>query len=45
VETQGDLESTNPQQWLPMGTVLNTTFCWPDTISHFSLPAQLLIGP
>jgi prepilin-type processing-associated H-X9-DG protein len=31
VATQGDLESTNPHQWLPTGTLLQTSELWPDS--------------
>lgn len=44
VATQGDLDSSNPQQWLPAGTVLRTTSCQNDTRSYFNLPGQLTIG-
>jgi len=48
VETQGDLDATNPHQWLPIDTILETSGshgCWPDTIDHFGLPPELVIGP
>lgn len=44
VENQGDLDSSNPQQWLPAGTVLQTSSCQNDTRAYFNLPAQLTIG-
>ena len=45
VETQGDLDASNPQQWLPMNTVLRTVNCWADTQAYFSLPRHVVIGP
>ncbi len=45
VETQGDLESSNPSQWLPQGFRLETQGCWEDTIEHFGLSGTLKIGP
>jgi prepilin-type processing-associated H-X9-DG protein len=30
VETQGDLESANPHQWLPKGTLVQPQELWPD---------------
>lgn len=45
VETQGDLEASNPHQWLPMGTTLDRSACWPDTIAHFGLPHTIAIAP
>ena len=44
VETQGDLESSNPYQWLPEGTMLDTSGTWPDTIEHFGLGGLVRIG-
>lgn len=44
VETQGDLESSNPHQWLPQGTILDTSGTWPDTIDHFGLGSTVRIG-
>lgn len=45
VELQDDLTSTNPQQWLPAGSVFETQeSCWPDTIAHFNLPSVVTIG-
>ncbi len=45
VETQGDLQSSSPYQWLPQGTNLDTSGTWPDTINHFKLASNVLIGP
>ena len=46
VETQGDLKSSNPFQWLPQGTTLSTTGTWPDTIVQFGLGSVIdPIGP
>ena len=42
VETQGDLDASNPHQWLPMGTRLERSICWPDTIAHFGLPHKII---
>ncbi|MCG8405148.1 MAG: prepilin-type N-terminal cleavage/methylation domain-containing protein [Phycisphaerales bacterium] len=44
VETQGDLDSTDPHQWLPQGSTLDTSSTWSDTIDYFNLPAKLNIG-
>jgi len=44
VAIQGDLDSSNPQQWLPAGTVLRTTSCQNDTRAYFNLPLHLTIG-
>lgn len=43
-ETQGDLESTNPHQWLPQGTVMGITNFWRDTILHFGLRGAAATG-
>ncbi|GMU34702.1 MAG: hypothetical protein AMXMBFR20_25740 [Planctomycetia bacterium] len=43
VETQGDLTSTNPHQWLPVGSTLHSTDIWRDTILHFGLPPISLL--
>ncbi len=46
VETQGDLESSNPFQWLPLDSTLDTGGgCWQDTVNHFGLGSQVHIGP
>ena len=47
VETQGDLESSNPFQWLPMGSSVDTAGgVWPDTIVHFNLGSTIdRVGP
>ncbi len=45
-ETQGDLEATNPHQWLPQGTVVGPSDIWRDTILHFNFRAgSFRIGP
>ncbi|MFH1417437.1 MAG: prepilin-type N-terminal cleavage/methylation domain-containing protein [Planctomycetota bacterium] len=44
VETQGDLEASNPHQWLPSGSRLETSACYPDTREHFGLSGVLTIG-
>lgn len=44
VETQGDLTSTNPHQWLPIGSTLQSYGVWNDTISFFSLPTTTVIN-
>ena len=44
VETQGDLESSNPHQWLPKDTRLVNSATWDDTIRHFNLGAEIKIG-
>ena len=44
VETQGDLKSTDPQQWLPSGSVLRTSNVWRDTRIAFQLPGTVIIG-
>lgn len=38
-ETQGDLEATNPHQWMPQGSLmpLSDSGFWRDTILHFGL--------
>lgn len=45
VETQGDLESTNPQQWLPAGSNLIGGSAWNDTVQHFGLTGNTPIAP
>lgn len=48
VDTQGDLESSNPYQWLPMGSRVDPTGggVWPDTVAHFRLGGAIdHIGP
>ena len=44
VETQGDLQSSNPHQWLPQGSVLETRTVFRDTRRQFGLPGRLTIG-
>lgn len=45
VETQGDLTSSNPHQWLPTGTLVVTRVrMWRDTILHFGLPTTFTIN-
>ncbi|MBN2563316.1 MAG: type II secretion system protein [Phycisphaerae bacterium] len=46
VETQGDLESTNPHQWLPRGTIIESapSTCWNDTVVRFDISGDLEIG-
>lgn len=43
-ETQGDLESSNPHQWLPQGTNLAISTIWRDTILHFGLRGAASTG-
>lgn len=43
-ETQGDLESSNPHQWLPQGTLLGIGDIWRDTILHFGLRGAAATG-
>jgi prepilin-type processing-associated H-X9-DG protein len=43
VETQGDLTSANPQQWLPTGSRFNTAEAWPDARAYYAWPQSLLI--
>lgn len=49
-ETQGDLDSTNPHQWLPQGTIVGLSNIWRDTRLRFNLSpgpggAGIRIGP
>ncbi len=44
VETQSDLKSTDPQQWLPSGAVLQTRNVYRDTRRAFQLPGIVIIG-
>jgi len=46
VETQGDLKSSNPHQWLPQGSVITGTGAeiWPDIRRQFRMPGSLNIG-
>ncbi len=44
VETQGDLASSNPHMWLPSGSSLDTSACYPDTRQHFGLTGTIAIG-
>ena len=44
VETQGDLKSSNPHQWLPQGMILNAADVWRDTRRFFGLPGRVTIG-
>jgi prepilin-type processing-associated H-X9-DG protein len=45
VETQGDLQSSNPQQWLPRGSTLeDLTTTHNDVVRHFGLVAPVSIG-
>jgi len=44
VETQGDLQSSNPHQWLPQGTRLQTSATYRDTRRQFGLPGVVIIG-
>lgn len=44
VERQGDLQSSDPQQWLPSGSRLQTTSVWLDTRRAFQLPGVITIG-
>jgi hypothetical protein len=37
-ETQGDLDFSNPFQWVPQNTTLNISGIWVDTIKRFGLP-------
>ena len=49
VETQGDLEASDPNQWLPQGSTLRmaggSARVWTDTRRHFALPGMMEIGP
>ncbi|MCP4251470.1 MAG: hypothetical protein GY778_30915 [bacterium] len=48
VETQGDLRSADPFQWLPMGTKVEPTsgVLWSDAIAHFGIAGTIEhIGP
>lgn len=47
VESQGDLAASNPQQWLPKGTLVATSAgkVWKDTKIHFGLGGVVRIGP
>lgn len=36
-ETQGDLDATNPHQWLPQGTIVSLQDIWRDTRIHFNI--------
>lgn len=44
VETQGDLQSSDPQQWLPSGSVLETRDVFRDTRRAFQLRFRVFIG-
>lgn len=44
VETQGDLKSSDPQQWLPSGSRLRTYSVYRDTRIAFQLPPLVIIG-
>ncbi len=44
VETLGDLASSNPHMWLPSGSSLDTSVCYPDTREHFGLESTITIG-
>jgi len=44
VERQGDLQSSDPQQWLPSGSRLRATNVWRDTRIAFQLPSLVIIG-
>ncbi len=44
VETQGDLQSSNPNQWLPKDSQLDTSGCWTDTRAKFGLSGTIKIG-
>lgn len=44
VETQGDLQSSNPHQWLPKDSTLDTVGCWTDTRVQFGLSGTIKIG-
>ncbi len=45
VETQGDLESANPQQWLPIGSTLDNANTLRDVMEHYGLGSETKIGP
>jgi len=45
-ETQGDLQSSNPHQWLPQGSVLKTGNTHPDVKQRFGISLPIIqIGP
>ncbi|MFQ5502029.1 MAG: type II secretion system protein [Phycisphaerae bacterium] len=44
VETQGDLQSSNPHQWLPAGSTLIGGTAWTDTVQRFGLTGDTPIG-
>lgn len=44
VETQGDLQASNPHQWLPKGTVLRTIALWPDAQLIYGGTGNIVIG-
>ncbi len=44
VETQGDLQASNPHQWLPKGTVLQTIALWPDAQPIYGGTGDIVIG-
>ncbi|MFQ5428985.1 MAG: type II secretion system protein [Phycisphaerae bacterium] len=45
VETQGDLESANPQQWEPQGAWLAPQGLYNDVVEHFQISGPMRIGP
>jgi prepilin-type N-terminal cleavage/methylation domain-containing protein/prepilin-type processing-associated H-X9-DG protein len=48
VDTQGDLESANPFQWLPQGSSVDPTSggIWADAIAHFRIGGMIeRVGP
>jgi len=44
VETQGDMKSASPYQWLPQGSSLRTSSVWIDVRRQFRLPGVIDIG-
>lgn len=44
VETQGDLQASNPHQWLPKRTVLQTIALWPDAQPIYGGTSEIVIG-
>ncbi|MFH1418193.1 MAG: type II secretion system protein [Planctomycetota bacterium] len=45
VETMGDLQSANPQYWLPLGGKLDDTNTLPDVKAHYGISGTISIGP
>jgi len=43
VELLGDLESSNPNLWLPKGSRVGVAETWPDALAKFSLPSTAYV--